>query len=288
MAIANAAFSASFQNKLSAQQLKTISDFVRHKAGIVLGEKSSNLVESRLSKRLRELSIDNYDAYLSRALDPSHRESTALIDILTTNKTSFFREMLHFDFIKNEGLPERLSCSGRGQPVSFWSAACSTGEEPYSLAMLLHEITQETSRLPSKILATDISTQVLRTAINGVYDAESVHQLTPLQRRTFFVELESPLGRLYKMKDALQRTVDFRRFNLIKGPYRFKSGFDFIFCRNVLIYFDEETRTKVVRNLVSSLKPGGFLLTGHSETINTDLYANLFGLAPCIYKKEGG
>jgi chemotaxis protein methyltransferase CheR len=246
-----------------------LSDLIRAKSGIHLGEMKLDLLEARLGKRLRALGIPKVRDYL-RVLreDPGGEELERLVDVVTTNKTDFFREAGHFDHLLERVLPDHLRSAraAAGEPLRVWSAACSSGEEAYSLAMVLQEALGPGGRF--KILATDISSRMLRRAMDGAFTAA---QLAPVPRRlrdAYFEPCPDADGRVFRAGGALRAAVQFNRFNLADpGQYVFSNPFDAIFCRNVLIYFDRPTQEGVVASLAGQLAPGGVLYTGFSESL---------------------
>jgi chemotaxis protein methyltransferase CheR len=270
---------------LSDTQINRLSSFVKEHTGIELGDGKRDLILTRIYKRLKTLGEDDIGAYLGTALDVSSEESRLLLDTLTTNKTAFFREQPHFDFLETVILPDLASRSSGDRKIRCWSAACSSGEEPYSLLMALHE-SQTMQRLRIEdILATDISEVVLKKAMSGVYSQQQLASLpAPLLSKYFTPEPSAQNS--WRIQQEMRRKIAFRRFNLISSAYRFTYGFDIIFCRNVMIYFDNINRMKVIRGLVKSLRPRGYLFISHSESINLNEHPELCLLAPSVYQKS--
>ena len=211
-------------------------------------------------------------------------ELVTMIDSISTNLTSFFREESHFRKLR-EVVPVMLSTSNGGSPVpklKVWSAGCSTGEEPYSLAMTLREIT-DGRQIDLKILATDISTRVLKAAADGIYPKERVKKIPPLLLKKYFQIGQNKWSGYYRVKQELRNTVQFKRFNLMEtlsgeGP------FDIIFCRNVMIYFDKETQGGLIDRFYGCLKKGGYFFVGHSESL-TGLRQQFQYVEPSVYRK---
>jgi chemotaxis protein methyltransferase CheR len=270
-----------FQTPLHSADFETISQLVYHCSGIRLAQGKEELVRSRLMKRLRALGIDNFHGYLKYVKeDRSAQELNIMIDALTTNKTSFFRENQHFDYMRAHILPVLKK---RGAGIRLWSAGCSSGEEPYSIAMLLCEEWPQIDYTNVRILATDISERILAKARNGEYEKDNMQGIPPSYLSKYFNLVQSQPNRIYGINDRIKNMVRFARLNLI-GEWPMKGPFDVIFCRNVMIYFDSETQGRLVRRFGGLLVTGGHLLIGHSES----LVANSSGLKymqPATYMK---
>lgn len=267
------------QLELSDCQFADIRDIVYRVCGINMHEGKEGLVKGRLMKRLRVLDLNSFGEYLRfvRA-DKSRDELTAMIDALTTNKTSFFREAQHFDFLKDSILPDLRA---RGGPIRIWSAGCSSGEEAYTLAILLREGIPEIDRLDARILATDISTRVLATARAGLYESEKLDGVpAPALKRYFEAE---DGGRSYRAGAALKRLLSLARLNLME-EWPMRGPFDAIFCRNVMIYFDKPTQERLVHRFWELLGRGGHLFVGHSESIGAWAH-ELTYVRPAVYVK---
>ncbi len=267
--------------ELSDVQFRKISQLIYDMCGIKLCPGKEGLVKSRLSKRLRALGISSFDAYLEHVRnDRSGKELITLIDCLTTNKTNFFREVQHFDFLRSHILPPFRT---EGRKMRIWSAGCSSGEEPYSIAILLREEWPSVDQFDVRILATDISTRVLDLATTAVYEEETVKEIdTPLLKKHFTCVRESP-SRGYHVNDNVRRMVRLARLNLM-DPWPMKGPFHVIFCRNVMIYFDKQTQLDLVRRFWEMLAPGGYLLVGHSESLTASSYRFRY-VRPATYVK---
>jgi chemotaxis protein methyltransferase CheR len=259
--------------------LETITDadfvlfqrLIEKDAGIFLAPAKKSLLVGRLSRRLRELGLSDLHKYYKRVLaDPA--EHTRMIDHISTNETQFFREPIHFEFLERQVLPRWIRQAESGQrtrTVRIWSAGCSTGEEPYSIAMTLLHSLPEVSGWQIEILATDISTRVLARARAGVWPVEKARQIPPSYLKSYMLRGTGAQQGKMKVGPELQRSVRFEQFNLIADQMPpASSRFDLIFCRNVLIYFQPETKARVVRRLLRHLEPEGFLFVGHSESLN--------------------
>ncbi len=249
---------------LNLKDFLQISQIVYKHCGIRLNSGKEQLVRSRLTKRLRDLGVGSFDEYLKYVkADKTAQELDAMIDCLTTNKTSFFREEHHFNFLRSQILP-RLKRRGSG--LRIWSAGCSSGEEPYSIAMLLSEEFPGFDTMDLKILATDISSRVLAKARCGEYERESARDVPSLFLAKYFSLIQTNFSAIYRINDTPRKIVRFARLNLM-DVWPMKGPFDVIFCRNVMIYFDTSAQRNLVQKFYELLNPGGYLLVGHSESL---------------------
>jgi len=249
-----------------------IRELVYNHSRINLGPDKKELVSARLGKRLRETnktSIGEYCRFLQA--NEGSEELSHLIDAISTNHTYFFREPSHFDFLTNKVIPEMVQRRAKERWNSFnvWSAACSTGEEPYSIAIALaNSLSTVQPPWPFRIEATDISHRVLQKARVGVYKEEGLQKVPQPLLRTCFQKGFGPQDGFYRVKNTLQEAVTFRQMNLLEGVPPFNDRFQVIFCRNVMIYFDRPTQEELVRKLARHLIPGGYLMVGHSESLS--------------------
>lgn len=271
--------------KLSPQQFNKISRLVYQISGIDLHEGKEELVKARLLKRLRHLKMADFDHYLKfMANDKTGVEIGMMVDVLTTNKTNFFREPEHLNFLKNEIVP-RLA----NRPVRIWSAGCSSGEEPYSIAVTLNEALPDIWHRDVKILATDISDRMMEHARQGLYDEETLKTVPAQIKLKYFRRKEVQSGHShvhnykYQVIPQLQSLVSFAKLNLM-GEWPMRGLFDVIFCRNVMIYFDKQTQENLVKRFWSILREDGYLLVGHSESL-TFLNHEYRYLKPAVYQK---
>jgi chemotaxis protein methyltransferase CheR len=248
--------------------------------GINLQPGKEQLVKARLWKRVRVLHLSSYSQYLDLLESRSGGEELLLmVDSLTTNKTSFFRESAHFDFLR-----DRLRERSKGDAqLRIWCAGCSTGQEPYTLAITLVEAGLTNPR-EARILATDISARVLEEARAGVYGADDVGDIDRAMLAKYFRPQTGNAAPSYAVTESARRMIQFARLNLMEA-WPMKGPFDFIFCRNVMIYFDKDTQQKLVRRFWETLRPGGFLLVGHSESLTgrADRFAYV---QPATYQKQ--
>lgn len=243
-------------------------------AGIHLGPNKKVMVAGRLSKRLRAESCPSYGAYLSR-LRTDERERQVVIDLLTTNETFFFREPKHFAFLAEKVLPAVQP----GRPFRVWSAACSTGEEPYSIAMVLATHLKER---PWEVVASDLSLRVLETARKGVYPIERAEKIPSAYLKAYCLKGTGQNAGTFMVTTALRGRVQLHQINL-SGPLPDVGAFDVIFLRNVMIYFSAETKKRVCAQLAAQLRPGGHLFIGHSESLN-GISESLRVIQPSVYR----
>jgi chemotaxis protein methyltransferase CheR len=265
--------------ELTSTQFSRITRLLHDHAGIRMREGKEGLVRARLTKRLRKLGFADFDAYLSFVeQEPGKKEFAEMIDALTTNKTSFLREASHFDFLRDSVFPTLTG------PVRIWSAGCSSGEEPYTLAMLANEGFSDIARRDVRILATDISHRVLATAKAAVYPAEHMSDVPGPWLSKYWVKKADAGGRpAYEANQSLRRLVHFAKLNLME-QWPMKGPFDAILCRNVMIYFDKSTQQQLVERYWALLRPGGHLFVGHSESL-TGLNHKFRYVMPAVYVK---
>jgi len=265
-------------------------DFIRHvigeNAGIVLGPNKRQLVQGRLARRLRELGLPSYEAYCEYVRDAGPEELVGLINAITTNVTSFFRENHHFEALASYMLPEAMKRNAASRRLRIWSAGCSTGEEPHCIAVVAAEVLPSAPRYDFKILATDIDSDVVAAATSGIYPVDRMSSVSPERLKRFFLKGSGENEGCAVARHDIKSTITFRTLNLLHG-WPMKGPFDVIFCRNVMIYFDQPTREKLVNRFSEMLAPGGYLCIGHSESIHA-------GSAPfklvgkTIYRRNGG
>ena len=243
------------------------------------------MLESRLQKRLRALSMENFNDYVTYLFskEGQSKELIHMLDVITTNKTDFFREPAHFEHLTQIVIPE-FNRKVNYKPLLIWSAGCSTGEEPYTLAMVL-ENEVNAGIIPSyKIHATDISTNVLEKAIEAIYNLDKISTLPMDIKRKYFLKNKDLNSKTVRIIPELRSRISFERFNFMDETYYSSELYDVIFCRNVIIYFDNQTQEKVIQKLCTRLKPGGFLFLGHSESI-TNMSVPLKNVKPTVFKK---
>jgi len=269
---------------LRAEDFRKISRLAHEQFGLNLSDGKQGLVAARLGKKIREGGFGGFDDYYRHVISDKTGEALiALIDSLTTNHTSFFRESAHFGFLAAAATEEfRESPSLR-----IWSAACSSGEEPYSIAMTLLEAAERVRcrwAADVGILASDISTRVLAKARRAIYEAGRLEGISESRRRAYLLKGTGEHSGYFKLKPAVTGFVDFERINLIEPLPR--RSFPFIFCRNVMMYFDKPTQQGIVSRLAECLEPGGYFFVGHSETLN-GIDHPLTYVRPAVYLKRG-
>jgi len=255
--------------ELSVADFQRIREYLRCETGVLFEDKKLTLFRSRLAKRLRVLGFNDYTAYADFLIQqgPAGSELGIALNLVTTNLTSFFREAHHFDYLTQTLIPEILATPGRERTIRIWSCACSTGAEPYTLAIVLREALDGHPDWDVKILASDINTEVLSYAERGIYSAEEVRGVPdPLLRRHCQRGSGQRAGQ-YRIHPETRRLVSFCHVNLLRPWPNFPAPFDGIFCRNVLIYFSPEDQEKVVTEFAAKLRPGGALFLGHSENV---------------------
>ncbi len=269
---------------LSDEEFNKLRRLVFDVAGIYLSDSKRELVISRFSRRLRALNLSSFEEYYRFVISPDGvSEIQNFINSITTNKTDFFREPHHFDFLVECFVPEVVAA--RRREVRIWSAGCATGEEPYSIAMVLHHHLFDRHGIQVKVLATDIDTAVLETACAGVYEERQVRPVPEELLHKYFLRGKGPAFGFYKVKDCIKDLVSFRQLNFVAESYPLSLMFDVIFCRNVIIYFNTETKRRVLNRLVGYLVRGGYLVLGHSETV-FDMVDGLTYLKNTVYRKE--
>jgi chemotaxis protein methyltransferase CheR len=264
---------------LREQDFNQIAAMLHADTGIHLPESKTSLVYSRLSKRLRALGLDSFREYCKLiATSEGADERQQMIAALTTNVTRFFREPHHFEHLKEVVLPPLIAAARRSQPIRIWSAGCSSGPEPYSIALTMLSLMPDAPRFDVKVLATDIDPNVLAAGRAGIYDDEALTPIPAALRQRWFTPTEGRGSKTYGANDELRGLVAFRELNLI-GTWPMRGRFQAIFCRNVVIYFDLETQSKIWSRYLPLIAPGGYLYIGHSE--------RLTGPAASAFASEG-
>lgn len=241
---------------------RKISNYVQDNYGIQLPPEKKMMVEGRIRKRMKDAGIEDFTDYVQFAFSPAEekKERIQLVNAITTNKTHFFREHAHFDFLKDY-------LSSHGGTLNVWSAGCSSGEEVYTLAIVLSELGKHQSIVDFTITGTDLSTQVLDKAARGIYPENAIENLPLSLKQKYFLKSKDRKNRTAKVSPMLRKKVLFKKLNFMDAYYGFTAPFDIIFCRNVLIYFDKITQTKVLDKLVTNLAQEGLLFLGHSESM---------------------
>lgn len=271
---------------LTDKDFLRLAELIEGHSGIRMPDIKRSMVEGRLRKRVRDLGLGGLAEYCRFIFDEGGliTEFVHLIDAVTTNKTEFFREPFHFEFLVDVIVPEALRDHGR-EGVKVWSAACSIGAEPYTIAMLLDDFSRRIQSFHFEIIATDISTEVLRKAVDGVYDQDMVAPIPSEMQRRYLMHSRDRSRRKVRIVPELRRQVRFGHLNLMDSSYPLPTDMDVIFCRNILIYFNRETQQKVLERLSRHIRPGGYLILGHSETL-TGMALPLRPVGPTIFRSE--
>lgn len=271
--------------ELTDREFEEISELVKNLCGINLHQGKKELVKARLNKRLRALNLTSFDDYVAHIRkDASGDELITMLDSIATNLTSFFRENGHFEHLAQTVLPriaaDRAGTRGR---LRIWSAGCSSGEEPYTIAIVLHEHLPDVSSWDAKILATDLSTKVLAKAVEGNFAAERLGDIPGAYVPRYFTCVQTRPDRVFRVQDSVRRLVTFARLNLLE-TWPMTGPFDVIFCRNVMIYFDKPTQTRLIDRFWNLLGPQGVLYVGHSESL-AGVKHRFEYVQPTVYRK---
>lgn len=276
---------APYQHTLSLTDFKRLASYIEKNVGIKMPEQKILMMQARLASRLNALNMTSFSDYVDYVLSGQHSEEVLhMIDVMTTNLTHFFREPTHFEFLSQHVLPEFLSNNRKS--IKLWSAGCSSGQEPYTLAIVIKEFLRKNKvqMFDFSILASDISTRVLDKAEKAVYPAENISKVPLGIKKNYFLKSKNSEKPLVRIKPEIRRIVSFKRINFIDADYGLNETFQIIFCRNVLIYFDKDVQKKVLQKFMEFLEPGGYLFLGHSETImNMDL--PLKTVSPTVFQK---
>ncbi|GGH23904.1 chemotaxis protein methyltransferase [Alsobacter metallidurans] len=271
------------EDHLTDAQFRRIASLVENHTGIRVPASKRIMVEARLRKRVRALGLPDLSAYAALlAGDAPEDEFPHFINCMTTNKTDFFREPVHFDVLRDRVAPELLRRDSK-RPLTLWSAACSTGAEPYTIAMVLDAMARE-APFRYRILATDISTDVLAQARRAVFQLDMAAPIPPEMRRRYVLTSRDPGRAEFRIAPELRANVGFGHLNLMDARYGVENDVDVIFCRNVLIYFDRDVQHAVLTRLVSHLRPGGYLFLGHSESM-AGVGLSVRQVLPTVYQK---
>lgn len=271
-----------FNSKLTDTQFNKLGQFIHSNYGIQMPNSKKVLLEGRLQKRIKVNNLSNFTEYIEYLFSDTgkSRELQFFVDAVSTNKTDFYREPHHFEFLREEFLPTFIQ---NNKHLKIWSAAASSGEEPYTIAIELREFIEKNSGFTYEILGTDISTQILQKASKGIYDDKRVEVIPLHIKRKYFLKSKNREKKTVKVSPILQKNLRYRTINLTVPLVGIPNDFDLIFCRNVLIYFNRLVQEKVINALCAKLKPGGYLFLGHSES-TTGIKAPVTQVAPTIYK----
>lgn len=269
--------------KIDDKSFSRLSSFITEEYGIKLPVTKRAMLESRLNKKVRSLGMDNYQQFLDFIFSNEGQRAELLhvVDLITTNKTDFYREPDHFSFLQNEYLPNWIA--QHTHSLKIWSAGCSSGEEPYTLVMLLEELRRKYAQFNYSLLASDVSIRVMQEAFKGIYPIDKIAALPIEKKRAFFLRSKTQPD-LVRVKPEFRKKISYKRINLMDDSFGLlRHDYEIIFCRNVLIYFDKPTQERVIRKFIQHLRPGGLLFLGHSEsTLGMDL--PLKNIRPTVYQ----
>jgi chemotaxis protein methyltransferase CheR len=275
-----------FKAKLTDDEFRKLSEFIYREYGIKMPPVKKIMLQSRLQKRLRELNMANFKEYVDFVFSKEGQDNEVIhmIDVVSTNKTDFFREPVHFEFMTDVAIPEFIEENRGKGTVKVWSAGSSSGEEAYTIAMTLSECKEKFSGLDFSIFGTDISSRILQTAVEAIYKEARIEGVPINYKRKYFLKSKDRINPTVRIIPELRRKASFARLNFMDNTFNINETFDIIFCRNVLIYFDRETQEKVINKLCLRLKPNGFFFLGHSESI-TSMQVPLKQIKPTIFRK---
>ncbi len=275
-----------FKAKLTDEEFKRLSEFIYNEYGIKMPPVKKIMLQSRLQKRLRELNLTNFKDYVNYVFSKEGQDNEVIhmIDVVSTNKTDFFREPVHFEFLSNVAVPEFVEESHGKGIMKIWSAGCSSGEEPYTIGITMLENKERFPLLDFSIFGTDISSRILKSALDAIYKEPRLEGVPLNIKRKYFLKSKDRSNPTVRLIPEIRRRVSFGRLNFMDNNYDINETFDVIFCRNVLIYFDRETQQKVINKLCTKLKPNGVFFLGHSESI-TSMHVPLKQIKPTIFRK---
>lgn len=261
------------------------SEFIKNELGIKMPSSKKTLLEARLQKRLRELCMTSHEEYCEYLFSPQgmERELANLVDVVTTNTTDFFREPKHFEILSGTVLPLLLARRGAANHVNIWSAGCSSGEEPYTLSMVLSEFSRLHPGFSFSILASDISNKVLGMAMRAVYPEAKIEPIPLELRKRYLLRSKDRARQVVRIAPEVRNHIRFRRLNFMQ-EFSFDGQLDIIFCRNVVIYFDRQTQEMLFSRFCRKLSPGGYLFIGHSESL-AGMDLPLEPVAPTVYRR---
>lgn len=274
-----------FTKLLSDAEFNKLSSFIFNNYGIKMPYAKKNMLQARLQNRLRETKFDNFKDYCDYVFSSNgESEIIHMIDVVSTNKTDFFRENAHFEFMTSTVLPE-LYGRNNGESINIWSSACSSGEEVYTIAITMEEFLENKKSVDYSIYGTDISTKILQKAQDAIYTEERIANIPLALKKKYFLKNKQKDVPLVKVVKDLRQKASYQRLNLMDPSYNVSKKFDIIFCRNVLIYFDRDTQEKVINKLCMHLKPNGFFFLGHSESV-TGINVPLQQIKPTMFRKK--
>ncbi len=274
------------EERITNADFNRLRSLIHDQAGINLTPDKKTMLELRIKRRVRSLNLGSFSEYCEYLFGHQglKEELVHFIDVVTTNKTDFFREPGHFNFLTEKALPELGARARNGGDLLVWSAGCSTGEGPYTLAMVLMEYGLTHPSFRFRLLATDIATTVLETAYRGIYKTDVMGPVPAHLRRKYFLRSRDPASRHVRVVPELRQLIEFRRLNFKDADFGLPEKADAIFCRNVIIYFDRPTQEQILQKLARQLAPNGYLFVGHAEALH-DMDLPLEPVAPAVYRK---
>ncbi|MBI9107304.1 MAG: protein-glutamate O-methyltransferase CheR [Spirochaetales bacterium] len=270
--------------KIGDKEFKQLSEFIEDEVGIKLPEVKRSLLESRLQKRLKILGIVDFKEYCNHVFHSTEgaTEVLEMIDAITTNKTDFMREPAHFEYMVHEALPEIVKTRAS---INLWSAACSSGQEPYNMAMFMEEFIHKNRAVNYSVIATDISKSSLQKAQEAVYNNRDIEVVSDRFKKQYFLKSRKAGSELVRIKPEIRKQVTFQGINLMKEHYGLSGKFDIVFCRNVLIYFNKENQARVIQRIIDHMTDGAYLFLGHSESL-AGMRNHLVSVGSSVYRKE--
>lgn len=282
----DAQLQAVFKAKLTDKEFEKLSIFIDKQVGIKMPIVKKIMLQSRLQRRLRALNLSDFKTYLEYLFseEGQKHELIHMLDVVSTNKTDFFREPVHFDFLSQIVLPAYIEEFPSNRTMKLWSAGCSSGEEPYTIAITLNEFQKQFPGFKYHIHGTDISSRILQQAVNAVYKEERIINIPIELKRKYFLRSKDRQSPTVRVVSDLRKMVSYSRLNFMDNTYELPDFYDLIFCRNVLIYFNRETQEKVIQRLCTKLRSGGYLFIGHSESI-MGLDVPLKQIKPTIFQR---
>ncbi|MDP4266699.1 MAG: protein-glutamate O-methyltransferase [Bacteroidota bacterium] len=275
-----------YKIQMTDADFNRLSIFINRELGIKMPKEKKIMLQSRLQKRLNEFSFNTFREYIDYVFSNAGKQTELLkmIDLVTTNKTDFFREPVHFEFLYEKVIPEILNNINSRQPVKIWSAGCSSGEEPYTIAIVLSEFIENVQYFDYSIFGTDLSFRILDKALNAIYTDDRIANIPMSIKKKYFLKSKDNQNKTVRVIPELRSKLSLQRLNFMDYSYDVPGDYDIIFCRNVLIYFDRDTQEKVINRLCYKLKNNGYFFLGHSESI-TGLNVPLKQVKPTIFKK---
>jgi chemotaxis protein methyltransferase CheR len=275
-----------FKYKMTDEDFGRVSSFVYEELGIKMPYPKKIMLQGRLQKRVADLKLNSFKDYIDFVFSKEGQEDEIIkmIDLITTNKTDFFRESAHFDFLTNTVLPEICAEKPSRRIIRLWSAGCSSGEEPYTIAIVMKEFLERHPDYDFEIFATDISLRILQKAASAIYSEDRINEIPLALKKKYFLKSKDQTKKTVRLTPEIRSRVTFQRLNFMDQYYSVEKEFDIVFCRNVLIYFERETQQQVITKLAAKLKFDGYFFLGHSESI-TNMKVPLRQIRPTIFRK---